>query len=383
MPWRTESVMDQRVEFVLRARAGEETVSALCREYEISRPTGYLWLNRYQEVGSVMGLAEHSRRPLHSPRRTAEELAAAVLAIRDKTGWCGPKIAKVLEKEGFLVAPATAQRILKRAGRVVKPKVEKTTIRFAREECNELAQMDFKGEYTLPREKCYPLSLLDDCSRYLHGLWPLPGTGGKGVKQTLEGYFLEHGVPLSILMDHGTPWFSTTNQHGLTWVAVWLLKQDVVLRYSGVRHPQTQGKVERFHKTLKARTRHRGAPTTMGEWQHWALEFRHEYNHERPHEALDMKTPGEVYQAVNLRPYQEQPREWEYSGGMVKRLNTQGMLYFRQQKYFVSEALAREWVRIDELDGKLLVTFRHMTVREIDVRTGQSTAVLLPAKQRK
>src|SRR5436309_4257929 len=84
MPWRTESVMDQRVEFVLRARAGEETVSALCREYEISRPTGYLWLNRYQEVGSVMGLAEHSRRPLHSPRRTAEELAAAVLAIRDK-----------------------------------------------------------------------------------------------------------------------------------------------------------------------------------------------------------------------------------------------------------------------------------------------------------
>jgi len=157
----------------------------------------------------------------------------------------------------------------------------------------------------------------------------------------------------------------------------------VVLRYSGVRHPQTQGKVERFHKTLKARTRHRGAPTTMGEWQHWALEFRHEYNHERPHEALDMKTPGEVYQAVNLRPYQEQPREWEYSGGMVKRLNTQGMLYFRQQKYFVSEALAREWVRIDELDGKLLVTFRHMTVREIEVRTGKSTAVLLPAKQRK
>jgi hypothetical protein len=261
--------------------------------------------------------------------------------------------------------------------------VEKTTIRFARQECNELAQMDFKGEYTLPREKCYPLSLLDDCSRYLHGLWPLPGTGGEGVKQTLEGYFLEHGVPLSILMDHGTPWFSTTNQHGLTWVAVWLLKQDVVLRYSGVGHPQTQGKVERFHKTLKARTRHRGAPVTMDEWQHWALEFRHEYNHERPHEALDLKTPGEVYQAVNLRPYQEQPREWEYSGGMVKRLNTQGMLYFRQQTYFVSEALASEWVRIDELDGKLLVTFRHMTVREIDVRTGKSTAVLLPAKNRR
>jgi transposase InsO family protein len=383
MPWKTESVMDQRVEFVLRARAGDEPVAALCREYQISRPTGYLWLNRYQQVGSVTGLVEHSRRPLHSPQRTSDEIAAAVVAIRDEKGWSGPKIAKVLEKQGLKVAPATAQRILKRAGRVVKPKVDKTTIRFARDECNELAQMDFKGEYTMPWEKCYPLSLLDDCSRYLHGLWPLSGTGGEGVKQTLEGYFREHGVPLSILMDHGSPWFSTTNQHGLTWVSVWLLKQGVVLRYSGIGHPQTQGKVERFHQTLKARTRHRGAPTTMGEWHRWAMDFRHEYNYERPHEALGMKTPGEVYQAVNLQPYQEQPREWEYPGGVVKRLNTQGMLYYRQQTYFVSEALASEWVRIDEIDGQLLVTFRHMTVREIEVRTGKSTAVLLPAKHRK
>lgn len=375
--------MDQRVEFVLRARAGEETLTALCRKYEISRPTGYLWLNRYHEVGSVTGLAEHSRRPLHSPRRTADKLATAVLAIRDEKGWGGPKIAKVLEQQGLQVAPATAQRILKRAGRVVKPKVDKTTIRFARDECNELAQMDFKGEYDLGRAKCYPLSLLDDCSRYLHGLWPLSGTGGEGVKQSLEGYFREHGVPLSILMDHGPPWFSTTNQHGLTWVSVWLLKQGVALRYSGVGHPQTQGKIERFHQTLKARTKHRGAPLTMGEWARWALEFRFEYNYERPHEALGMKTPGEVYKAVNLRSYEEQPREWEYTGGMVKRLNTQGMLYYRQQTYFVSEALAGERVRVDELDGKLLVTFRHMTVREIELRTGKSTAVLLPARTHK
>ena len=380
MPWKTESVMDQRVEFVLRALAGDETVSELCREYEISRPTGYLWLNRYHEVGSVAGLAEHSRRPLHSPRRTNDEIAAAVLGLRDKTGWGGPKIAKVLEQRGVQVAPATAQRILKRAGLVVKPKVEKTTIRFERAECNELAQMDFKGDYTLPWEKCYPLSLLDDCSRFLHGLWPLSSTGGEGVKQTLEGHFREQGVPLSILQDHGPPWFSTTNQHGLTWVSVWLLKQGVVLRYSGVGHPQTQGKVERFHQTLKARTKHRGLPTTMGEWKRWAMEFRHEYNYQRPHEALGMKTPGEVYQPVNLRPYQEQPREWEYPGGTVKRLNPQGMLNYRQQRYFVSEALATERVRVDELDGKLLVTFRHMTVREIEVRTGKSTAVLIPAK---
>jgi transposase InsO family protein len=375
--------MDQRVEFVLRAQEGEEAIAELCREYGISRPTGYLWLNRYHEVGSVTGLAERSRRPAHSPQRTAAKIETAVLTVRDKTGWGGPKIAKVLEQQGIQVAPATAQRILKRSGRVVPPPVDKTTKRFAKAECNELAQMDFKGEYRLAAAKCYPLSFLDDCSRYCHGLWPLPGTGGEGVKQTLAGYFRAHGVPLSILMDHGPPWYSTTNQHGLTWVSVWLLKLGVVLRYSGVGHPQTQGKVERFHQTLKARTRHRGAPTTMGEWEGWAAEFRHEYNHERPHEALGMKTPAEVYQAVNLRPYQEHPREWEYTGGIVKRLNTQGLLYYRQQSYFVSEALAAEHVRVDELDGKLLVTFRHMTVREIEIHTGKSRAVLLPVKHRK
>ena len=380
MPWRTESVMDQRVEFVLRARRREETIAALCREYAISRPTGYLWLHRYQSVGSVKALAEHSRRPLHSPRRTGDELAAAVLAVRDEKGWGGAKIAKVLEQRGLRVTAVTAQRILKRAGRVEKPPVDKTSRRFAREQCNELAQMDFKGEYSLANEKCYPLSLLDDCSRYLHGLWPLRSTAGEGVKQSLEGHFRECGVPLSILLDHGTPWFSTRNVHGLTWLAIWLLKQGVILRYSGVGHPQTQGKVERFHQTLKRRTKHRGLPTTWDEWERWTLEFRQEYNYERPHEALQMKTPGEVYQAVNLRAYQERPREWEYSGGTVKRLDTQGMLYYRSQTYFVSEALATERVRVDELDGKLLVTFRHMTVREIEVCTGKSTAVLLPAR---
>jgi transposase InsO family protein len=320
--------MDQRVAFVLRAVPGDESLAELCREYGISRPTGYLWLQRYLAVGNIMDLGEHSRRPLHTPRRTEGKVEAAVLALRDEKGWGGPKLAKVLGQRGIKVAPATAQRILKRAGRVLESAGQQATTRFARAECNELAQMDFKGEYTLSRQqKCYPLSFLDDCSRFLHGLWPLGSTGGDGVKQSLEGYFREQGVPQSILMDHGTPWFSTTNQQGLTWVAVWLIKQGVALKYSGIGHPQTQGKVERFHRTLKARTKHRGAPTTMGEWQVWAAEFRQEYNHERPHEALGMKTPAEVYKAVNLRPYEEQPRQWEYSGGVVKRLNSQGMLY--------------------------------------------------------
>jgi transposase InsO family protein len=379
MPWRSLRVMDQRVEFVIRAQRGDESKAKLCREYGISRPTGYRWLRRYTEGGSISALADRSRRPLRTPGRTEREIESAVLKLRDERGWGARKLANVLGRRGIRVAPATAHRILKREGRVMAPMRGKTTIRFERGECNELVQMDFKGEYRLnSRQKCYPLSFLDDCSRYLHGLWPLSSTNGEGVKRSLESHFRAHGVPQSILMDHGTPWFSTTNSMGLTWIVVWLIKQGVILRYSGIRHPQTQGKVERFHETLKVRTKHRGEPSTMKEWHDWAAAFRHEYNHERPHEALGMKTPAEIYRAVNLRPYQEHPREWEYSGGVIKRLNTQGVLYYEHKRYFVSEACAGERVRLDELDNSLLVTFRHMTVREIDLETGMSTSVLLP-----
>jgi len=382
MPWKTENVMDQRVEFVIRARTGERPIAALCREYGISRPTGYLWLRRYQEAGSVSGLREHSRRPHHSPGRTGRALEELVLSLRDKTGWGAPKLHWILGQQGVELGEATVHRILVREGRVgSEPAGRKATKRFEREQCNQLAQMDFKGEYTLSvREKCYPLSFLDDCSRYLHGLWPLSSTGGEGVYQTLQAHFRQVGVPQAILTDHGTPWFSTTNRQGLTWVAVWLIKQGVALKYSGVGHPQTQGKVERFHQTLKKRTKHRGEPATLAEWQQWAEEFRREYNHERPHESLGMRTPAEVYKAENLRAYQEQPPEWEYSGGVIKRLNTGGMLYYKGRSYFVSEALAKERVRLDELEEKLVVTFRHLTVREINIRTGSSNAVLLPAR---
>lgn len=383
MRWRTESVMDQRVEFVIRAKQREKTISALCREYEISRPTGYLWLRRYEEVGAIQGLAERSRRPKLTPRRTERAKEELVVQVCDETGWGARKVAWVLSGRGVEMPVITVHRILKREGRVgAEPAAGKATNRFERAECNELVQMDFKGEYTLsPKEKCYPLSFLDDCSRYLHGLWPLASTGGKGVYQTLVSHFKEVGVPQSILMDHGVPWFSATNKHGLTWVVVWLIKQGIVLRYSGIGHPQTQGKVERFHRTLKARTRHRGEPATMAEWRQWAEEFRREYNNERPHEALGMKTPAEVYKAKNLRPYQEQPREWEYSGGEVKRIDNNGMVFYRGKRHFVCEALVQERVRLDEMDGTLVVTFRQMTVREINLRTGRSTAVLLPVRR--
>jgi transposase InsO family protein len=380
MPWKKESVVEQRLRFLFEARQQEASMTAVCQRYEISRKTGYKWLRRYESSGTIEALKDQPRRPRHSPRRSSRAAEEKVLAVRDEKGWGADKIAYVLAKAGRVMPAITVHRILKRHGRINRERSTRlATKRFARSSCNELAQMDFKGEYTLPSGgKCYPLSLLDDCSRYLLGLWPLPNTAAGRVHRVLEEYFRVRGVPQEMLMDHGSTWYCNRSQHGLTWLSIWLIKQDIKLLYSGVHHPQTQGKVERIHGTLKQRTKHRGVPTTMSEWARWAAEFQQEYNYERPHEALGMKTPAEVYSTANLRPYQERPKEWEYSGGAVQRLDSQGGLNKYGRWFFICEALAKELVRLDELDHKLIVTFRHLTIREIDLRTGSSTAVLLP-----
>jgi len=381
MPWKSETVMDQRLEFVLRVRSKEEPISKLCREYGISRDTGHRWLKRCGVEGIVEGVKERSRRPKTSPNKTPDEIEEMVVRLREEKGWGARKLRLVLGRRGQNMSAPTVHRILVRRGMVSKNAgSRKATKRFARAECNQMAQMDFKGEYEIEGGKCYPLSFLDDCSRYLLGLWPLSSTGGEGVYQSLRTHFRLVGVPESILTDHGTPWYSTTNGHGLTWVTVWLIKQGISLRFSGIGHPQTQGKVERFHRTLKQRTRHRQPPSTIEEWRQWAEEFRAEYNHERPHEALGMKTPAEVYNHANLREYQETPPEWEYTGGRVMTLNTQGHLYYKGRNYFACEALANERVRVDEIDGCLIVTFRHMTIRQIDLSSGKSMAVVIPAR---
>ena len=379
MPWKTESVMEQRLSFVIEARKQEASLSELSRRYGVSRQTGYKWLKRYQAAGTIEGLKERSRRPHHSPRRTSGKAEQRVLAIRDDKGWGADKIQYVVAKEGVALPAITIHRILKRNGRI-KPESGRRLApgRFARERCNELAQMDFKGDYRLDGGgKCYPLTLIDDCSRYLLGLWPLPGTDAKGVQQVLRSHFQRLGVPEEMLMDHGSTWYANMSQHGLTWLSIWLIKQGITLKYSGVHHPQTQGKVERFHRTLKERTKHRGEPATMSEWEAWAKEVRQEYNEQRPHEALGMKTPAEVYCTENLRPYHEHPPEWEYSGGEVRRLDNEGGFSKYGCWYFVCEALAKERVRVDEFDAKLTITFRHLTIREIDLHTRSSTAVLL------
>ena len=382
MPWKRTDVVDQRIEFVARAVGGGVDVSALCREYGISRTTGYRWINRHLETGSFTDLADRSRRPVNSPTRTDAGKQGQVMELRGRYGWGARKLQLLMKQEGVELTVATINRILKRNG-LVKPEDShaRATKRFQRERPNELWQMDFKGWYQYGSKRCYPLSIIDDCSRYAVGLYALESTHADGVYDSLVRTLRGHGVPEGMLMDHGCPWWSTTSGHGLTWLSVEMMKQGIGLVYSGVGHPQTQGKVERFNGTLAAAVRHHGRPGELRGWQRLFDEFTRDYNEVRPHEALEMGVPAVRYNR-SARQYQEQPAQWEYATGMtVRRLNTQGCLEYRRRRYFVCEALAGERVALEEAADKVLVSYRHMYIREIDPALGSTRALVLPKAQ--
>jgi transposase InsO family protein len=376
MPWRAQSVMDERIRFVVEAERGAESMSGLCREFGISRPTGYRWLSRYQATGRVLDLRELSRRPERSPRRTAEAVVDRVVSLRLACGWGARKLQVLLRNAGISVSESTINRILKRHGLQYEPEVAgQATTRFERCAPNELWQMDFKGVRQAVSVRCCPLSIIDDHSRYAVGLYALGDQRGESVHRSLVQTFERYGVPEAILVDHGVPWYSP-NGHGLTWLGVALIKQGIRLCFSGLRHPQTQGKVERFHRTLGDRLRHRGYPTRLADWQRVFDDFAEEYNLLRPHESLDMAVPASRYQP-SPRTYRPQPPAWAYpDGAVVKRLNVKGLLSWKSRYYFVSEALAAETVEVNHCADTLLIRYRHMWIREIDLTTGCSESLI-------
>ncbi len=365
MAWGTVDVGEQRVRFVVRASQREKSMQELCQEFAISRPTGYAWLRRYQASG-IAGVVEKSRRPHCSPGRTAREIEQRVMELRQqRPDWGARKLQVLLGGEGLALPVITIHRILLRHG-LVRPqdRHRQAVQRFARGAPNQLWQMDFKGPvgWLAP---VGPLSILDDHSRYaitLQGTW---STQAEPVKQGLIEAFHRCGVPEEMLMDHGTPWWNMKAVAGWTWLTVWLMKQGIRLHFSGYRHPQTQGKVERFHGAMAAAAKRRGFPDRERR-QAWLDEFRYEYNHVRPHEALQMRTPASVWRNSE-RSYRPNPPVWEYAAGAeVCKLTTQGRLNCAGRSWEISRALAGEWVQLN---------YCRSLVRELDLAHQRSTAV--------
>lgn len=380
MPWKESQVLDERVRFVVEALQRRQTMAELCRQYGVSRKTGYKWLHRYRTEGSLQSLVDRSRRPLHSPRTTAQKLVERVVDWRLRTGWGSRALQRVLEREeGIRLGRSTIDRILKREGLQVVAGPRPASRRFERAAPNELVQMDFKGEYTLEDGiTCYPLTLLDDHSRFALALTPQRSQHGTGVQAILATAFASYGVPEAMLIDHGTPWWSSTNGHGLTRTAIFLIRQDVQLIYSGVRHPQTQGKVERFHGTLARWMRHHGVPPSYSRFAAALVEFRQIYNEVRPHESLALQTPASRYQP-SRRPYVATPQAWVYPpGAEVRTLAENGCVYLGGRYRFVCHALGGRRVRCERFEDRILISYRKMLIREIDLSTGTSRTILEP-----
>lgn len=375
MAWRTRDVMDEKVEFVIRARSGSESLSSLCREFGITRPTGYLWIERYEKEQSITGLIEKSRRPKSCPHQTKKETEERIVGLRKKWGWGAAKLQVLLKKEYRLEVPLrTINRVLNRRGLIFEEnRIKAATKRFEREKPNQLWQMDFKGEYRASQPFCFPLTLLDDHSRFSIGVYSLKGTKTELVDKSLIDAFEKYGVPDAILTDHGSPWWSTHSEHGLTRLSVNLIKQGIKLYYSGVGHPQTQGKIERFHRTLNQEILHRGMPNHFSKWQKLFDEIRNIYNNMRPHEALAMKVPASRYKP-STKQYNPNPKSWDYPyGANVLTIDTSGCLRHRGTQFFVSHALIGEQVQAHDTTDSFILTYRHMIIREINKKTGVGT----------
>lgn len=373
MPWKAMEIQDQRVQFVVRACSAEESISGLCAEFGISRPTGYLWLKRYREQG-VAGIAERSRRPHHSPARTSEELEALVVQLRLRyPDWGAGKLSVLLERAGTKIPKSTVHRILLRYGLVHdQDRNSQAPQRFERSQPNELWQMDFKGPKGW-RRPIGPLSILDDHSRYLVALAATGSTQGELVRTQLVQAFERCGLPEAMLMDHGVPWWSTQAPSGNTSLALWLMRQGIRLHWSRIRHPQTQGKVERFHGSLQRALEKRGTP--RHNTQAWLDAYRWEHNHLRPHEALHMQTPASIWRP-SPRRYDPQLPRWEYpNNAWVLKVDCQGKIKAAGRKWKISRALAGDYVQLIPVEQRVMIYYCTTLVRELDVVLQRSTIV--------
>lgn len=372
-------MVQERMRYVVQAEAGSRPLGELAATFGVHRSTGWRWRRRIERIDQIEAFRDRPRRPVRSPRRTDQAITDRILELRQQHGWGALKIRVLLQQEKVEVSVATINRILKRQGAQEREDpIRPARHRFQREAPNELWQLDFKGMPQATVERfgmTYPLSMLDDHSRYAIGLWGLGSSDAEETWPCLVRAFEKYGVPDGMLMDHGAPWWSTSNGHGLTRISVGLMKQGIRLYFSGIRHPQTQGKVERFHRTMQERLN--GWRESFPGWQQWLDEFRQEYNEVRPHQALGMATPAQYYKPSG-RAYNPHPAEWDYGGeAMVRRLNSKGCIKWGGDRYHVCEALAHEYVCAETLGNRVWVRYQNTYIREIDLSTGRTRSILL------
>ncbi len=372
MPWREVSAVEQRIEFVRLALMEGANRRELCRRFGISHAVAYKWLERF-EAGDL-GLLDRSRRPKASPGRCAPELEAAVLALRDAHPvWGARKIGALLQRQGVSPpAVSTIHQILRRGSRIGPDPASpgKAFGRFERPEPNELWQMDFKGWVKLTTgERCHPLTVIDDHSRFCPCLKACGDQTGATVKAHLTETFRRHGLPLAFFVDNGAPWGQASGENW-TKLGVWLLKLGVQVLHSRPYHPQSRGKIERFHRTLAAELFDLAAFDSLPKTQAAFDQWKRGYNFERPHEAIGQQPPASRYRPSS-RSMPDQPPAPQYnSSDIIRRVSTtKAYISFKGLPWRVSKAFQGEDLAIRPLntDGLYGVFFASQQIGTIDL----------------
>ena len=380
MPWREVSMSEARVEFVRLALQDGANRRELCRRFGIHPDTGYKWLSRWQ--AGERELEDRSRRPHASPWRSPPGLEARVVAVRAAhPAWGARKIAHVLRREG-LAAPAvsTVHAILTRHGLILPPVGgQPASRRFEMQAANLLWQMDFKGWVRLGDGRpCHPLTVIDDHSRFCPGLEACLDQQETTVRACLTRIFTRHGLPEAFFVDNGPPW---GDSKGIHWskLGVWLARLGVGLIHARPYHPQSRGKNERFHRSLKAELLSLRRFRDRAELQAALDQWRDLYNHERPHEGLAMQTPAERYRP-SKRPMPDILPEPLYDEGEITRRVplSKDYIAFKGRIWKVPRAFRGETLAIRPLgrDGTYGVFFAANHLATIDLTTPKSVGHL-------
>ena len=373
MPWRESCAMDERMRFIVERRSNEWTMTELCERYEISRKTGYKWLEHYLLEGPA-GLAERSRAPLAHGRATPDHLAQAIVGLRRERPTWGPRkiIGKLLKRqpEADWPAASTAGEILKRAGLVcgrrlrrrAPPRLGELT---APQYANHVWSVDHKGWVRLgDGSRVEPLTMTDGFSRYLISVSATASTRHDEAQPLFERAFRDYGLPETIRSDNGAP-FASTGAAGLTALSAWWIKLRIRHERIDPGHPQQNGRHERFHRTLQEAMQP-PEPDRAAQQRRFAV-FARDYNEERPHEALGQRTPASVYQP-SPRPMPERIAEPDYPPeAAVRKVRSNGEIKWRGDLIAISTALVGEAVAVEETeDGQWLVRFYDAPIGLID-----------------
>jgi transposase InsO family protein len=354
-----QRAMSLKMEFVEKALLPGARMAALCRQYGISRETGYKWLNRYKREGPN-GLEELSRRPKSSPLATAEDVVVAIIEMREKYPRRGPrKLRLLLERKLGDATPsvATIARVLGRLG------LARQRSRFRRysltlrapavlaRECNEIWTVDFKGWWrTKDGERCEPLTVRDAFSRFVLAVEVLPSTAAENVRHVFERLFKRYGVPKRIHVDNGTPFINVLARGGLTRLSAWWISLGIAVQRSRPGCPQDNGAHERMHRDMSDDLQSFPAGS-LGAEQRACDRWRQEFNHVRPHDALGGKVPADVYRRSERKAHQS--RYLYPAGWLVRSVSDRGNVSVDGQTHSVGLGLARYRVAFEPLAGGL------------------------------